>query len=70
MGLQQELAKKEAMLTQEIFGKAASIIESIAKRDGYTIMLEKTESAILWADPTVDITPEVNRRLDAGEGGK
>ena len=66
---QQELAKSEATLTKEIFQKASSIIDSIAKRDGYTMIIEKNEGAVLWADPSLDITAEVNKRLDAGEGG-
>ena len=65
---QQELARQEATLTREIFQKASSIVESIAKRDGYTMIIEKNEGAVLWADPKLDITAEVNRRLDAGEG--
>ena len=68
--LQQELAMREAKLTDEIFQKAAKVIESIVKRDGYTMMLEKTESAVLFADKALDITDEVNKRLDAGEGAK
>ena len=68
MQLQQDLAKQEATLTREIYGKASSIIESIAKRDGYTMIVEKNEGAVLWADANVDITPEVDKRLDAGEG--
>jgi outer membrane protein len=63
---QQELAKKEAELTRDIFQQAAKIIESIAQRDGYTIMLEKNESAVLWADTHYDITAEVDQRLDNG----
>jgi outer membrane protein len=70
MQLQQDLAKQEAQLTRDIFGKAATIIESIAKRDGYTMIVEKNEGAVLWADKSVDITDEVNKRLDAGEGQK
>jgi outer membrane protein len=70
MQLQQDLAKQEAMLTREIFNQASSIIQDIAKRDGYHMIVEKNEGAVLWADPTLDITKEVNRRLDAGEGGK
>jgi len=65
--LQQELAQMEAKLVRDIFAKAAPIIEDIAKRDGYTIILEKSESAVLWAHPSTDITAEVNRRLDAGK---
>ncbi len=68
--LQQDLAKQEAQLTRDIFGKASAIIESIAKRDGYTIIVEKNEGAVLWADRSFDITDEVDKRLDAGEGQK
>ncbi len=68
MQLQQDLAKQEAQLTKEIFGKAATIIESIARRDGYTMIVEKNEGAVLWGDPSFDITSEVDKRLDAGEG--
>jgi outer membrane protein len=66
MQLQQDLAKKEAALTQDVFKAAQPIIQSIAQRDGYTIVLEKNESAILWADTTFDITAEVDKRLDSG----
>ena len=68
MQLQQDLAKSEATLTKDIFGQAASIIEDIAKRDHYTMIIEKNEGAVLWANAKYDITPEVNKRLDAGEG--
>jgi outer membrane protein len=70
MQLQQDLAKQEAQLTREIFNQASSIIQDIAKRESYHMIVEKNEGAVLWADPTLDITKEVNRRLDAGEGGK
>jgi outer membrane protein len=66
--LQQDLAKQEAQLTRDIYTKASTIIESIAKRDGYTMIVEKNEGAVLWGDPQIDITPEVDKRLDAGEG--
>jgi outer membrane protein len=68
--LQQDLAKSEANLTKEIFIQASSIIENIATRDGYTMIIEKNEGAVLWADKSFDITDEVNKRLDAGEGKK
>ncbi len=64
MQYQQELAKKEAELTREIFGVAAKIIQAIAERDGYTMILEKNESAVLWADDHYDITSEVNKHVD------
>ena len=68
--LQQDLAKKEATLTKDIFNQAKSIIDDIAARDHYTMIIEKNEGALLWALPKLDITDEVNKRLDAGEGKK
>jgi outer membrane protein len=67
---QQDLLKAEQALTQAIFKDAAKIIESIAKRDGFTMIVEKNEGAVLYADKSLDITDEVNRRMDAGEAGK
>lgn len=65
MQLQQELVKREAMLTKEIFEASQAIIKDIAQKGNYTFILEKTESALLFADPAGDITAEVNKRLDA-----
>ena len=62
--LQQDLAKQEATLVREIFGKAAPVIQEIAKRDGYTMILEKNEGAVLWAEGGLDITTEVNKKLN------
>ena len=61
--LQQDLAKQEATLVRDIFGKAGPIIQTIAKRDGYTMILEKNEGAVLWAEGSLDITAEVNKKL-------
>src|SRR5688572_9968373 len=41
MQLQQDLAKQEAQLVRDIFAKAGPIIQTIAKKDGYTLVLEK-----------------------------
>jgi len=68
--LQQDLAKQEAQLVRDIYGKASSIIESIARRDGYTMIVEKNEGGVFFVDKSIDITDEVNKRLDAGEGQK
>jgi outer membrane protein len=70
MQFQQELLANEREATQQIFGKAQTIVDSIAKRDGYTMIIEKNEGAVLYGDKAFDITEEVNKRLDAGEGGK
>jgi outer membrane protein len=61
--LQQDLAKSEATLVRDIFGKAAPIIQDIAKQQGYTIIFEKNEGAVLWSVDGLDITSDVNKRL-------
>lgn len=63
MKLQQELASREAELVQDIFQKAAPVIQRIAKREGFTMVLEKNESAVLWAADALDITDLVNRQI-------
>ena len=69
MELQQELSKSEAKLTRDILEKAGKIIEDIAKAQGFTMIVEKNEGAVLWADPANDITAELNKRLDAMPAG-
>lgn len=61
--LQQDLAKMEAKLVSDIFRKASPVIKEIAKNKGYKMILEKNESAVLWADPALDITSEVNKKI-------
>lgn len=61
--LQQDLAKMESKLVSDIFRKASPVIKEIATTKGYKIILEKNESAVLWADSALDITAEVNRKI-------
>ncbi len=61
--LQQDLAKMEAQLVNDIFLKASPVIKEIAQAQGYTMVLEKNESAVLWADAALDITAEVNKKV-------
>lgn len=61
--IQRDLAQEQAKLLDSIFTKAAPHIKAIAEREGYTIIFEKTQSALLWGDPGVDLTDEVNRKL-------
>ncbi|HET6612284.1 MAG TPA: OmpH family outer membrane protein [Kofleriaceae bacterium] len=61
--LQRELAEKEAKLLTQIFNKAGPVIKKVAKRDGYTMILDKNKSAVLWATDAVDITDQVIKGL-------
>jgi len=66
--LQKELTQSEAAATKDIFKRLQTIIGRIAKKEGFTMVLEKSESRILWAQPSLDLTNEVIRSYNAGKG--
>ncbi len=65
MTLQQELATAEAKATKSIFDKMGKLIEEIAKEKKYDLVLESTESAILFAKDDMDLTAELIKRYNA-----
>ena len=67
--LQKELAAEEAKLTRGIIQKMGLILADIGKRDGYSVILEKNESRILWAPQKLDLTNELIRLYNAGSKG-
>lgn len=64
--LQKELAENEAGETKKIFDKMAKILKDIGLKEGYTVILEKTESSILWAPASLDITDQLIQRYNSG----
>mgnify|MGYP002637811327 CR=1 FL=1 len=66
--LQKELATEEAKLSKTIFARMARILQGIGEKQEYTMIFEKTESSLLWAERHLDLTDEVIRRYNAGEG--
>lgn len=63
--LQGDLSKKEAEATKKIFEKMGKIIEDMGKESSYDMILERSESSILFAKPGMDITDELVRRYNA-----
>jgi outer membrane protein len=68
MKLQKELAQAEAEATKDIFARLTRIIAKVAERDGFAMVLEKSESRILWARPSMDLTNEIIRGYNSGQG--
>ncbi|MCB9638337.1 MAG: OmpH family outer membrane protein [Myxococcales bacterium] len=70
--LTRELAQEEAKETRVIFRKMELIIREIAEKEGLDLMLEKTESSILYARSGMDYTNELirlyNKRFGRGGG--
>src|SRR5512137_468022 len=65
---QKELSEEEGKLTRSIFKRMQTIIASIANAEGFSFIFEKTESSLLWAKAEFDLTSQVVRRYNAGEG--
>lgn len=63
--LQGDLSKKEAEATKKIFEKMGKIIEDLGKEKGYDMILERSESSILYAKPGLDLTDELVRRYNS-----
>lgn len=66
--LQRELAEEEAKATKVIFDRMGKILAAMGKNQKLTMVLEKTQSSILWAPDHLDLTNELIRRYNAGEG--
>ena len=64
MALQGELAQAEAQATKKIFDRMGKIIEQMAKEKDYDIVLERTESALLFARSDMDMTEELIKRYN------
>lgn len=52
-------SSKDILINKEIQKNIALSLMTIVRREGYTLILERTESTILYADRNFDITPQV-----------
>lgn len=58
---QLELAEKERTELKKIFEKMDPIIAAIAQREGLTMVFEKTDSGLVYAPASLDLTNELVR---------
>ena len=59
-----EIQKKERDLTQPIVTKLRSILEDIAKKEDFTLVLEKAENSVMWAKKDIDLTDRLIKAYD------
>lgn len=64
---QNDVRKKEGELTGRIVKDLKVIIASIAQEEHYTVILEKAEGLVLFADNSLDITDKVIQRFNAAK---
>ncbi|OPY80420.1 MAG: periplasmic chaperone [Syntrophorhabdus sp. PtaU1.Bin153] len=56
---QTELQQKDMEYTQKILKDIEEAVKSLGEKEKYTLILEKSQSGILFASPSIDITPKV-----------
>jgi outer membrane protein len=61
---QEGLRRKNNQLVGELVKKLRVIIEDIGKEDSYSMVLERSSQAVIYADKSIDITDEVIKRFD------
>lgn len=61
---QMEIQKKERDLTQPIVTKLKSILDDIAKKEDFTVILEKSENSVMWAKKDIDLTERLVKTYD------
>jgi outer membrane protein len=66
--LQKDLAVKEQEATRGILAKLSQVVQGIAEREHFTMVLERN-SAVVYGAPSLDITNEVIRLYNSAAGG-
>ena len=63
--IQDELQQKDSDYTRRILGQLFNLVKEIGKKNGYTIILEKGQGAVLYASDKVDLTSRLVKAYDA-----
>ena len=66
--LEQQAGLRQAELVEPVMQRINSIIEQIRAEGSYSIIFDVAAQGIIAADPALDLTAEVVRRLQAGSG--
>ena len=63
------MQKKEMELTEPILEQLREVIDDIAKKEKYDMILQKADITILWAKPQFDLTDRVVKAFDSMKKG-
>jgi outer membrane protein len=61
----EELKRLEATLREGILNEVIKMMEDLGKKEGYTIIMDKMEAGVVFAQPTLDITDRVLKEYNA-----
>jgi outer membrane protein len=65
---QQDLSAKEQEATAKIFERMSKIIGKIATAENFTMVFDRQQGGVLFAKPHLDLTNDLIRRYNSGEG--
>lgn len=68
MEFQRELGGKEGELTKDIIERMQRIMRRVGQTEGYTLVLERNESGVVYVPTNYDLTDLLIQRYNAGEG--
>ncbi len=62
-----EIATKEAEMTQTIVAKLRNTVNSIGAQEGFALIFETSQDAVLYAPQAVNLTPKVVQAYNSGK---
>ena len=65
---QEALQRQNAQLVGDLIKKIRKAVKEVGEEKGFTLILEKGDKAVLYADSAIDITGEVVKKFNASEG--
>ena len=68
MEFQRELQSKEGELTKDIIERMQRIMRRVGQTEGYSLVLERNESGVVFVPSNYDLTDLLIQRYNAGEG--
>lgn len=68
MEFQRELQAKEGELTKDIIERMQRIMRRVGQTEGYTLIMERNESGVLFVPSNYDLTDLLIQRYNSGEG--
>ena len=65
---QQEVTALTQQLQAEFERRLTPVLDRVAKEKGVHFVFDAQQGGLVWADPTMDLTPDVIRAFDASSG--
>ena len=63
--IQDELQQKDAAFTHKILEQLFKLVKEIGKKEGYTMVFERGQGGVIYADAKVDLTDHLIKTYDA-----